>query len=183
MDEVKEFLQQEEIKELLRQNNLEEVYERYSIDTNELTDFFLKSGIQPLDYFVTSVPSNSYYMISCPNLKLKDSIKYIGSEAFLGSDIQTITFSKNLELIKAQAFACNFKLKEVDLSILNNLMEIGGYAFDSTDIHEVELPTSIVSLNSRAFGPKALVKIPESRKEIIFKNFRGYEPIFDIEWI
>ena len=136
MVKLEQFLKDNE--SLLRENNLDGLYDKtmsvyikYLVTPKDVTSFFLKLGINPLEYMtkvprgfasglnitLTSIPNSitiieSASFFECGNLKqikIPNSVTEIGEEAFYQCiNLNFISISNNLKIIYRSSFyKCN----------------------------------------------------------------------------
>lgn len=115
------------------------------------TIFLLNNSIDPLQY-MTSVPDYYLHNVDIDKIKIPHNIKSIGSFAFADCEnLIEVEFPSNLEIICHNAFE-NSKLKKLDLSKCNKLIEIGESAFrNCTNLQHVFFPESLIAIRSNAF--------------------------------
>lgn len=99
---------------------------------------------------VTAIRDRAFANITFKSIKLPDSIKYIGKEAFRESDIKELILPKNLEVIDNRAFQYANNL-EGTLIIPENVKYIGQNAFQSNYLTSIIFPESIENIEEGAF--------------------------------
>lgn len=99
---------------------------------------------------VTAIRDRAFANITFKSIKLPDSIKYIGKEAFRESDIKELILPKNLEVIDNRAFQYANNL-EGTLEIPDGVKYIGQYAFQSNYLTSIVFPESIEIIEEGAF--------------------------------
>lgn len=113
-------------------------------------------------------PFAFYGMMNLSYVKLPETIKAIGDNAFCSSNISEVIIPQGVTSIMDNAFnACN-RLKSV--TIPSTVTTIGMYAFSGcSSLQEIKLPSSITSIGTEAFGncnKLNTVTIPSSVKEM-----------------
>ncbi|EGO8145124.1 leucine-rich repeat domain-containing protein [Enterococcus faecalis] len=88
--------------------------------------------------------------VTFKSIKLPDSIRYIGKEAFRESDIKELILPKNLEVIDNRAFQYANNL-EGTLEIPENVRYIGQNAFQSNYLTSIIFPESLEIIEDGAF--------------------------------
>ncbi|WP_270276926.1 leucine-rich repeat domain-containing protein [Enterococcus casseliflavus] len=99
---------------------------------------------------VTAIRDRAFANITFKSIKLPDSIKYIGKEAFRESDIKELVLPANLEIIDDRAFQYANNL-EGTLIIPENVRYIGQNAFQSNYLTSIVFPESIEIIEEGAF--------------------------------
>jgi hypothetical protein len=99
---------------------------------------------------VTAIRDRAFANITFKSIKLPDSIKYIGKEAFRESDIKELILPKNLEVIDNRAFQYANNL-EGTLEIPDGVKYIGQYAFQSNYLTSIIFPESLEIIEDGAF--------------------------------
>ena len=109
--DVKEFLSHPMIQEYLAVDDLNMVYKMYYYSASNLTAFFLKHNIQPLDY-LNHVIYEMYYGLDVEEVIIPDNITSIASEAFRNClDLKRVYIPKSVTTIRDSAFdGCSFGL-------------------------------------------------------------------------
>lgn len=102
------------------------------------------------DIEVTAIRDRAFANVTLKSIKLPDSIKYIGKEAFRESDIKELILPKNLEVIDDRAFQYANNL-EGTLEIPENVRYIGQYAFQSNYLTSIVFGKSIEIIEEGAF--------------------------------
>jgi hypothetical protein len=102
------------------------------------------------DIEVTAIRDRAFANITFKSIKLPDSIKYIGKEAFRESDVKELVLPENLEVIDDRAFQYANNL-EGTLEIPENVRYIGQYAFQSNYLTSIVFPESIEIIEDGAF--------------------------------
>jgi hypothetical protein len=80
-----------------------------------------------------------------------DGYQRIENGAFIGSSVQSIKFGKSIESIGDHAFKDVSSLTEVSFHSESKIKRIGKGAFQNTGLKTIELPESLLSLESDAF--------------------------------
>lgn len=120
---------------------------------------------------------------SLKNLRLPDTVKYIGGEGFSGCEsLEEIYLGKSLREIGYSCFYGCVKLKKIQL--LDNVEHIQGNAFqECTSLYEVVMKNSVTSISMCAFkGCSALQKVTlsnalESINEELFSGCTALKEI------
>lgn len=99
---------------------------------------------------VTAIRDRAFANITFKSIKLPDSIKYIGKEAFRESDIKELVLPANLEIIDDRAFQYANNL-EGNLIIPKNVRYIGQNAFQSNYLTSIIFPESLEIIEEGAF--------------------------------
>ncbi|MFS0958834.1 leucine-rich repeat domain-containing protein [Enterococcus casseliflavus] len=99
---------------------------------------------------VTAIRDRAFANITFKSIKLPDSIKYIGKEAFRESDIKELVLPANLEIIDDRAFQYANNL-EGTLIIPENVRYIGQNTFQSNYLTSIIFPESIEIIEDGAF--------------------------------
>lgn len=99
---------------------------------------------------VTAIRDRAFANVTFKSIKLPDSVKYIGKEAFRESDVKELILPKNLEVIDDRAFQYANNL-EGTLEIPENVKYIGQYAFQSNYLTSIIFGKSIEIIEDGAF--------------------------------
>ncbi|MET2017134.1 MULTISPECIES: leucine-rich repeat domain-containing protein [Enterococcus] len=99
---------------------------------------------------VTAIRDRAFANVTLKSIKLPDSIKYIGKEAFRESDVKELILPKNLEVIDDRAFQYANNL-EGTLEIPENVEYIGQNAFQSNYLINIIFPESLEVIEDGAF--------------------------------
>ncbi|EOV2456175.1 leucine-rich repeat domain-containing protein [Enterococcus faecalis] len=102
------------------------------------------------DIEVTAIRDRAFANVTLKSIKLPDSLKYIGKEAFRESDIKELILPKNLEVIDDRAFQFANNLKGT-LIIPESVRYVGQYAFQSNYLTRVVFPESLEIIEDGAF--------------------------------
>lgn len=102
------------------------------------------------DIEVTAIRDRAFANVTLKSIKLPDSIKYIGKEAFRESDIKELVLPENLQVIDDRAFQYANSL-EGTLIIPENVKYIGQYAFQSNYLTSIIFPKSLEVIEDGAF--------------------------------
>ena len=138
----------------------EEAYNIFISNTyfiGELTDAFLASGIDPVEYFHNEIPFNYLHGSKLKTYSMPDRIEWIGQEAFIHcKDLREIKLSKNLRYIGDGAFQ-NCMMLDIDLTQCPNLRTIGLNAFDvanmTIDSHDgIDFAASATMTSTNVFN-------------------------------
>lgn len=87
-------------------------------------------------------------LASIKNIIITGDIENVGSYAFKGTKLDSVTLTDSITNIEAYAFY-NCELSQVELP--SNLQTIGSYAFGGNNIIELDFPDSLSSIYERAF--------------------------------
>lgn len=116
---------------------------------------------------------NNSLIVGIKNSKIPDGIVSIGSSAFAGCGLTTITIPNSVTTIEDNAFGYNPGLTQVQLS--DNLKTIGMHAFEECGIcGTLSIPYGVTSIKGSAFkGCNKIQKliIPNSVTEIEYYSF------------
>lgn len=101
---------------------------------------------------VTTIESDAFRNCdSLISINIPNSVISIGNSVFYGCEsLKNITIPDNVMSIGDYAFSYCSNLKSVQLG--NGLTNLGGSAFSETNINEIEIPKSIVSMGNYIFG-------------------------------
>ena len=117
-----------------------------------------------------SAGNSSYYVFeNCPHLKhvyFGDHVKYISSNAFIRSNIDSVAFPNSLKVIGNYAFSSSHLSK---ITFGTGLDSIGNGAFLSTRLTKLTLPNNLTYIGSYAFGSCASlteVTLPPALKQL-----------------
>lgn len=143
-NKLKEFI--EDTSELIDAGNFEEVYQMVNSDlTSELTNVFLTSEINPLDY-MTAVYVSMFSGLDIDKIIIPEHIKLINAQAFKNcANLSTVIFEAGCKLnqIRNNAFYNCTSLTAIELP--KNVDDIGGFAFGRCS----NLKTVLLSSNLR----------------------------------
>lgn len=127
-------------------------------------------------YVVKSVGTAFSYQDSLISITLPSSIIYIGENAFSHcGNLKKVVLPNTLKAIGPYAFD-NTDLSQINLP--NSLREIGICAFVGCKFTQIELPNSLKYIDSGAFGDctnLTIISIPNSVKYIAAATFLGCE--------
>ncbi|MGL6125008.1 MAG: leucine-rich repeat domain-containing protein [Metamycoplasmataceae bacterium] len=111
---------------------------------------------------IMKIIDNTYIIDGTLEIKEEYSgvkIKYIADEAFSGKEIITkVILPKSLVKIGNDAFKDN-KISSIDFTSLDNLKEIGQWAFYNNQMKSLKLPGSITTIGGRAFEKNQLTSL------------------------
>lgn len=99
---------------------------------------------------VTAIRDRAFVNITFKSIKLPNSIRYIGKEAFRESDIKELVLPENLQVIDDRAFQYANNL-EGTLEIPENVEYIGQNAFQSNYLTNIIFPESLEVIEDGAF--------------------------------
>ncbi|MFB8587124.1 leucine-rich repeat domain-containing protein [Enterococcus thailandicus] len=99
---------------------------------------------------VTAIRDRAFANITFKSIKLPNSIRYIGKEAFRESDIKELVLPENLQVIDDRAFQYANNLEET-LEIPENVEYIGQNAFQSNYLTNIIFPESLEVIEDGAF--------------------------------
>lgn len=150
-DKLKKFLQIN--KELLQDGKILELYKEshgWSIP-GEFTDLLLDSGVNIWEYFGEEIPARAFASSTIKNLKIPDTVKSIGVDAFRFCDnLTSITISDSVTSIKYGTFGDCINLTSI--TIPNRVTSIGFYAFAyCSSLTSVTIPNSVTYIGNGAF--------------------------------
>lgn len=153
----------------------EEAYNIFISNTyfiGELTDAFLESGIDPVEYFHDEVPSNYLHGSKIKTYSMPDRIEWIGQDAFAHNRyLKEIKLSKNLRYIGDGAFT-NCMMLDVDLTQCPNLRTIGLNAFEGCMFTSVIIPESVTTIEASAFrGCSELESVTILSEETVIEKY------------
>ncbi len=113
-----------------------------------------------------------------------DGITYISNRAFKGmTGTTSVIFGKDIKSIGYEAFMSCLNLTTVELN--EGLTSIGSLAFYGTDIDNVELPSTLETINNRAFKnceKLTYIAIPDSVTYIGYEVFMGCTSLTGFKW-
>ena len=116
-------------KEDIQENEFTHVYKNIDAEnTAELTEVFLRAGINPLEY-MKRIPKNYLYacLHSIAGFNIPDNIISIGHHAFAVTDLVNIEIPEGVEVIEKRAFSSCTELVEAHLP--STLIELGRSVF------------------------------------------------------
>lgn len=131
----------------VNQNCNEIVIDSY-VASDYIADLEIPEEIKGIE--VTAIRDRAFANITFKSIKLPDSIKYIGKEAFRESDIKELVLPANLEIIDDRAFQYANNL-EGTLIIPENVRYIGQNAFQSNYLTSIIFPESLEIIEEGAF--------------------------------
>jgi len=119
-------------------------------------DFFNNYDVTEVEFKgnITSIGYNSFYTYGRSNLSkvtLPESLKTIGSEAFVNSAITEITIPKNVTTISNGAFRGS-TLQNVTFEEGSHLTTVERNAFGHTNLKNVVLPYGVTTIGDNAFN-------------------------------
>ena len=173
---VQDLFKEPKVLDDLKHNDLESVYDYWtSLNVNDsmknpiLTRFLMQAGINPLDYMKDNIKewcfaSSSTSQDTDPWNKESDifiDTKNIGEFAFRGNKFRHLTLGPRTQVIGDCAFCWCIELNQLTVKG-NNLIYILDGSFDSTNLSEVTLPSSICYIDENAFDVGVIVKVPQS---------------------
>ncbi len=120
------------------------------------------------------VPENLCYYISSrayKTLYVPSSVKTIGTKAFYGRGLESVTLANGVETICDEAFTGNSNLTKITFS--DSIKEIGKKAFYGAGFTSVKLPAGLESIDEEAFANTKLtsVNLPKNLKWLSAKAF------------
>ena len=127
-------------------------------------------------YTVTSIGDNAFKSLTAlSSVTIPNSVKTIGSYAFYGNHISSVTIGSSVTEIKDNAFKGCTSL--TSLTLPNSVLSIGNYAFDDcSSITNLTLSSSVRSIGSWAFRNCSQINnvtIPNSVTTIGQSSFKG----------
>lgn len=99
---------------------------------------------------VTAIRDRAFANVTFKSIKLPDSVKYIGKEAFRESDVKELILPENLQVIDDRAFQFANNLNGT-LIIPSKVKYIGQNAFQSNYLTSIVFPESIEIIEDGAF--------------------------------
>lgn len=140
--------------DLIEAGNFEEVYQMVDDDIrSELTNVFLTSGINILDY-MTAVYVGMFSGLDIDKITIPEQIKLINSSAFKNcSKLSTVMFEPGckLKMIKNNAFYNCTSLTAIELPA--SVDDIGGFAFGRcSNLRTVLLSSNLKQIRHFAFS-------------------------------
>ena len=98
----------------INNNEFDNLYENFQMESNILTSYLLKAGIDPLQT-LGWVPENyARDLSSVTEAHINDDVTLVGNSAFFKCDnLKSVYLPASIETISSFAFAFCFKLKEV----------------------------------------------------------------------
>lgn len=100
-------------------------------------------------------------------IKFSETLKEIGKDAFLGTQIQAITFNKNIECIGDGAFSKTFKIKNITFPDEVKLKTWNSSIFMNSKVETLKVPNGVEHLADGAFQLMTSLtelKMPETLK-------------------
>ena len=82
-------------------------------------------------------------------INLPDTITYIGTRAFRGTNLTEVSIPKSLKYLNWGVFD-HTKLTEVELK--EGIIEIGGEAFYSVPLQKINFPSTLIKINGTSFA-------------------------------
>lgn len=164
--------------DLIEAGNFEEVYQMVEFDLiAKLTDVFISSGINPLDYMTAVYPA-MFSGLAIDKIVIPENIKLINSSAFKNcSKLATVVFDPGckVHMIRDSAFYNCTSLTAIELP--ENVDDIGGFAFGRcTNLKTVLLSSNLKQIRLFAFSTCTSLDsiiIPDSVEIIDEGAFQG----------
>lgn len=101
-----------------------------------------------------------YKTTSLGNFKCPESLKEIGTYAFNLSGVKSVTFNSSLEIINDNAFYACSNLGEIDLSACTKLSYLGTSSFRSNpSMTNAKLPSQLTDIPEYAFQSSGLMSV------------------------
>ena len=101
--------------------------------------------------YVTSVGDWAFSELYIESVQLPDTLTSIGNHAFAETDHLTLDkLPSSCQVIKESAFSESYLGESITLP--PSCKTIGKYAFAGTDLHYVEIPSSVTDIGKYAFG-------------------------------
>ena len=105
---------------------------------------------------VTSIGTAAFAGVGISSVTIPNSVEYIGEIAFFETNLTSVTIPSSVETIANSAFSSN-KLTSVTIS--NGVELIDTDAFDSNQISSINIPSSVTTIGYLAFGNNPLTSI------------------------
>ena len=98
----------------INNNEFDNLYENFQMESNILTSYLLKAGIDPLQT-LGWVPENyARDLLSVTEAHINDDVTFVGNNAFFKcNSLKSVYLPASIETISSFAFAFCFNLKEV----------------------------------------------------------------------
>ena len=169
------------------------------IDSIERSDFTDEHGVHYANYGRTIMGVDHVLFRDVKHYEVPEGVTTICNDAFVGTDLEKVSFPKSLHHIGKHAFMDCRKLNDVILSggvdvvrascfegcvslskvtLSSTLFTIHHRAFRGTSVREVLLPDSIQSIAHDAFDEGCRMNISMSRLKELLDNERNNPAIF-----
>ena len=112
-------------------------------------DYEYYSGYHSVDDEITGF---AFKQVDLSEVKLPETIKAIGRDAFNGCSFSSIEIPSNVERIESWAFGVNTKLNTVDFSKCKKLWKIESGAFGGCRLTSIKIPETILTIEHDAFS-------------------------------
>ena len=184
---IKDFLNQPDIKAMIADNDLQAVYLNLSkIERGDLSEYLLKRGIDPVDYFIGYIPEGAFFQ--CKDLgrvEIPDTVARIGERAFSSCpNLTSIVIPASVTNIDDCAFYKSYDLASVTFAEGSKLTNIGRNAFYSCQsLESITIPDKITNIDYYAFERctnLTSVVIPESVTTIGYAAFYDCDSLTDV---
>ncbi len=145
--------------------------------------FYNFSGITSLTVASQHIGERAFYQ--CDNLtevKMANTVLTVGNDAFYNcKNLESVTMSENLTDLGYSAFYCCYNLS--NLSGFGKIAEIKVETFFNTNLVNVEIPETVVSIDRQAFYMADLesVTLPNSLEYVGVQSFAS-NPISNLTW-
>lgn len=105
---------------------------------------------------IIAIGEKAFSNLELVSVVLPNSVKKIGREAFIASDIGKLRLGDNVEVIEAGAFSEN-KIKKINFP--NTLLELGDEAFSYNELSKVKFPERLEKIGKKTFEQNELKKV------------------------
>lgn len=129
----------------------------------DFTKLLLKSGINPLDFNPKKIYPYQFQDLDLGDLVIPDSVTSIGTQAFMWSKIDSVTFGSKVKTIDENAFADTTLIK---LEIPDSVTKIGPFAFGNC----LSLENVVFGKGLRTIGENAFTGCKKLKTLYIPKN-------------
>jgi hypothetical protein len=106
------------------------------------------AGYVDIGTSATSIGSDAFYGNQLTSVTIPDSVTSIGSHAFMYNQLTSVTIPNSVTSIGSQAFSTN---QLTSVTIPNSVTSIGSNAFSTNQLTSVTIPNSVTSIGSYAF--------------------------------
>ena len=98
----------------------------------------------------------AFRYLNISTVKLPNTIKYIGEDAFQGNELTNVVIPNSVVSIGSHALSYNYL---TDLTIPNSVVSIGKAAFSYNDLTDFTLPSHFTSIPDRLYGGNNITKL------------------------